>query len=225
MGGEKTFYRRRLPHYQPAGGTFFVTFRLTSSIPTERIIQLREEREIRMNHILPLDDPTKRSQMLAQAHGRYFGKFNEWLDNAKNGPYWLKDERIGQLVADSIHYRDGKVYDLFCYTIMPNHVHMVFSVARFAESPAQSLRDGVSRYVVTDLIGSLKKHTALEANKILVRKGPFADPCAWPSPVVNCLRAGGNHLGVLACCLSFIVSLYRCMNVCSSIRRRATLFF
>lgn len=29
----REFYRRNLPHFQPAGGTFFVTFRLAGSIP------------------------------------------------------------------------------------------------------------------------------------------------------------------------------------------------
>ncbi len=54
---------------------------------------------------------------------------------------------------------------------MPNHVHMIFSVERFAESLISL--DGVSRYIVTNIVGSLKKHTALEANKVLKRTGTF----------------------------------------------------
>jgi len=38
-------YRRNLPHIQPPGGTFFVTFRLAGSIPADVLAALHEESE------------------------------------------------------------------------------------------------------------------------------------------------------------------------------------
>ena len=35
------------------------------------------------------------------------------------------------------------------------------------------MRDGVSHYIVTDILSSLKKFTALRANRILNREGQF----------------------------------------------------
>jgi hypothetical protein len=43
--GMKEFYRRHLPHWQPPGAVFFVTFRLKNSLPYEIIETLRAERE------------------------------------------------------------------------------------------------------------------------------------------------------------------------------------
>ena len=39
------FYRRKLPHIQPQGATFFVTFRLAGSLPDAVIELLKAEHE------------------------------------------------------------------------------------------------------------------------------------------------------------------------------------
>lgn len=36
------------------------------------------------------------------------------------------DERIADIVAEGLHYRDGNVFRLDAYSVMPNHVHTVF---------------------------------------------------------------------------------------------------
>jgi putative transposase len=41
----KRSYRRNLPHLQPAGATFFVTFRLAGSLPKSVVEQWQNERE------------------------------------------------------------------------------------------------------------------------------------------------------------------------------------
>jgi len=38
-------YRRNLPHLQPAGATFFVTFRLAGSLPKSVVDQWQQERK------------------------------------------------------------------------------------------------------------------------------------------------------------------------------------
>jgi putative transposase len=61
---------------------------------------------------------------------------------------------------DAIHYRNGKQYELICYTIMSNHIHIVFTI----------LNENVNLYTV---LQRLKQFTATEANKLLNRKGEF----------------------------------------------------
>jgi hypothetical protein len=39
----KSFYRRNLPHYQPADGIFFVTYRLAFSLP-KKVLQQRQQK-------------------------------------------------------------------------------------------------------------------------------------------------------------------------------------
>jgi len=45
MNNNPIFYQRNLPHYQPVGYTFFVTYRLDGSLPIETIRRLKAERE------------------------------------------------------------------------------------------------------------------------------------------------------------------------------------
>jgi REP element-mobilizing transposase RayT len=91
---------------------------------------------------------------------RYFVRFDKLLDTARQGPGWLRNAEVAEVVLDAIHYRDGREYELLAYCIMPNHVHLVMTLER----------NSVSLYRV---LQSLKRFTAREANKILFRAGAF----------------------------------------------------
>jgi hypothetical protein len=72
----KEFYRRHLPHWQPQGAVFFVTFRLKNSLPHELIESLREERE---RAKLARDNlpESERAQQNALDEQRYFERWKE----------------------------------------------------------------------------------------------------------------------------------------------------
>ncbi len=176
MKDNKIYYRRNLPHYQPADATFFVTFRLAGSLPAEAIARLKEERMQEEMLLLKIKDEKVRRKKIADQRKRYFDKFDTMLDDAVNDRSWLHDERVARMVAEALCFRDKKVYDLLAYCIMPNHVHIVFTVERSGASllinpqPADVERSTASLYKV---LQSLKTYTAREANKILRRKGAF----------------------------------------------------
>jgi REP element-mobilizing transposase RayT len=69
----------------------------------------------------------------------------------KCGPTWLLDDRVAQLVADSILHGDPAHYRLHAWVIMPNHVHALFD-------PCLEL-SAIMRW--------LKGRTARKANRIL----------------------------------------------------------
>jgi putative transposase len=151
----REYYRRRLPHIQIAGSTYFVTFRLKDSLPKDALAKLAKD--------------TARSKELPRDkteldYRRWFGKFDDYLDRFLCGETFLKNEQVADLVAESIHYRDGKVYDLIAFCIMPNHVHLVFMPLEKSESAFYSL---------TEILQSLKRHTARQSNLILDRSGTF----------------------------------------------------
>lgn len=160
MKDDQIYYKRNLPHYQPADATFFVTFRLAGSLPTEAIAHLIEERVQDEELLLKIKDENVQKKKMAEQRKRYFIKFDRMLDNAVNSQSWLNDERVANVIAEAMCLRDRKVYDLLAYCIMPNHVHMVFTVER----------SGTSLYRV---LQSLKAYTAKEANKILRQNGAF----------------------------------------------------
>ena len=169
------YYKRNLPHYQPGNADYFVTFRLANSLPKKVIDNLKNEYSILINETEKINNLSKRKRAILRNGKQYFRKFDNLLDGSQTGPLWLKEEPIANIIYESIIYRDKKKYDLHCFTIMPNHVHVVFSiedvnVGRIADSTA---RNSVSSYGVTKILQDLKKYTASESNKILKRSGQF----------------------------------------------------
>ncbi len=151
--GVKEYYRRNLPHYQPPYATFFITACLTGSLSSEMVQRLKDEYELFKSDL-------KKGLVNAVNWKKYYSNFDDFLDKAQQGNAWLNDDRVAAVVAEAIHYRDRSVYDLLAFTIMSNHVHIVFSVQR----------NDISLYRI---LQSLKRHTARKCNIILERRGAF----------------------------------------------------
>lgn len=160
----KPYYRRNLPHIQPPGASLFITFRLAGSIPVAMLQMLDNEREQMEKRIAKIADRAERYRLADQEHRRYFGKWDEALDSAQGCPRWLQDERIADLVCNSLHHLDGQKYTLDAFCVMPNHVHLVCTPLA---------RDGEKYQAMGSIMHSLKRYTALHANELLARKGDF----------------------------------------------------
>ena len=151
----REFYKRRLPHIQIADATYFITFRLSNSLPIEALDKLAEE----TRKINKLPENQKET-----AHRAWFAKLDDYLDKTLYGDLHLKNEKIADLVSASIHFRDGKMYYLISYCIMPNHVHLICT-------PLE--KDKGNFHSLTEILHSLKRHTARQSNLILGRSGAF----------------------------------------------------
>ena len=151
----RDFYQRKLPHYQPKQGTLFLTYRLFGSIPKSVIDKLNYKSQLLTNQ------NGKRNHADAKSlDSKYFHLFDSVLDKAPNEPYWLSNSSVGQIVYDSLKYQDGKQYDLWSFTIMPNHVHSLLTLK------ANSLN-------LEEILRHHKRYTARQGNKILQRSGHF----------------------------------------------------
>ena len=157
-------YRRNLPHYQPATVTLFVTFRLAGSLPVEVLRLLREEYERAVAEFDQTLSLLERSEMVYAAQRRFFGRMDAFLDAAETGPRWLGEAMIAELVANSLHYRHERVYDLDTFCLMPTHAHVTFAPLTASNGKPHAL---------SSIMQSLKGYTAHEANKILDREGAF----------------------------------------------------
>ena len=117
----KPYYSRNLPHIQPPGETFFVTFHLFGSIPRSILHQWRTEKNqlqaeklriLKMQNDVDLGSVEHR---IFEQKREWYEKFEKTLDEAQTGPVWLKHNQIAKEVADSMHYLDEKVYRLDAY--------------------------------------------------------------------------------------------------------------
>lgn len=179
-----SFYKRNLPHWQPEGAEYFITFRLAGSLPKEAVAKIKNERNrlwrerketTRSSGSLPEQQKPKNnesagsdrlSDLRDEIQRKTFKKYEILLDKAEKGPIWLEKSAVADVVKEAIHYRDEKEYDLYAYTIMPNHVHLVFKLLRINGH-------GDTDNPVTEILKSLKWYTALKTNRILNRTGAF----------------------------------------------------
>ena len=92
-----SFYRRRLPHWQPEGVLIFLTWRLYGSLPRS-LWQGRSQ-----------TCPTGLTE------GRWFLLVDRELDAARSGPMFLKNPHAAAAVAETLLTigKEWGFYDLF----------------------------------------------------------------------------------------------------------------
>lgn len=188
----KEIYERSLPHFQPPEATLFVTFRLDGSIPQAVLEQWRaERRELEMRTERQAagarPEPELAEEKLAFRR-RWFRKFENVMDGATSGPLWLREARVAAIVDEALRRRDGKVYRLDAFCVMPNHVHAVFAPLLTEQAARQAAEETIRRrrpgqaeggkqekaeFALASIMQSLKGWTARACNLALGRDGQF----------------------------------------------------
>jgi REP element-mobilizing transposase RayT len=155
-----------MPHIQPIGAIFFVTFRLYDSLPKAVIDEYVQQRKERISQILSSVEPDK-WQKLYEEQKRQFGIFDDYLDRCTLGEHWLKSPDIAKVVVQALHFFENKRYDLICYCIMSNHVHLVLDLGKQLEEPEENYRQ------LYEILKTMKGFSARQCNLLLGRKGSF----------------------------------------------------
>ena len=120
-------YRERgyLPHLEEKGRSYFVTFRLADSVPAELLEAWKHEREVVRKRAH--EQNRKLSEYEAERlKYLYSERVEKYLDSGA-GDCWLKNLEIARIVLDALRYFDGNRYDLHSWSVMPNHVHVLFT--------------------------------------------------------------------------------------------------
>jgi REP element-mobilizing transposase RayT len=125
--------QRRLPHIYPDDRWLFLTWALHGSLPSSHFPPARKA-----------------------SSSETFTWIDRYLDTARVGPTFLRQEAVATLVIESLFRgEDLNHYRLGAFVIMANHVHVLL-----LPSVSASL-----------LLKSLKGATAREANRLLHRTG------------------------------------------------------
>lgn len=127
----KEYHERVLPHWHPTDRWLFITWKLAGTHPKPAPPALTE--------------------------GQRFAFIDQELDKATNGPLWLADPRIADVVANTVLAGDPDLYNLSAWVIMPNHVHIIL----LPHAP------------VNKIMQKIKGASAHQANQILNRNGAF----------------------------------------------------
>lgn len=178
----KVSYFNNLPHHQPVGATFFITFRLFGSIPAHVLNELKAEKDKRIRKLKRTKD--RYSGQLENEAKRYFAAFDNYMDKNSSGPHWLRDSNVAKIVTDKIHSFEKSYYDLIAYCIMSNHVHLLIDTANQLEELNEDQIDD-SYTQVYDFLKLLKGASAHEANQLIGRKGSFWEKGSYDHIVKN----------------------------------------
>jgi len=135
--------RGYLPHFDGADVPQSITFRLAESFPVELLRQWREELDA-----LPIEDSELEQR----------SRIEDYLDRG-TGAAFLSRPEIAEVVECALLYFDDERYRLHAWTIMSNHVHVLFT-------PAAGLD-------LAEISHTWKSFTAQKANRMLERKGAF----------------------------------------------------
>lgn len=133
--------RRYLPHFDAPRYAQAITFRLADSLPAPVVEAVAAE----LRHV---PEPQRDAETIRRV--------NLLLD-AGHGGCVLRDPRAAALVQEALLFGHGERYDLLAWTVMPNHVH---ALVRPCEG-----------WALGTIIGSWKKRSAREINKLLGREG------------------------------------------------------
>ncbi len=158
--GAKLRYGAYLPHLTCDDGIYAVNFRLADSLPQSVVVAWKRERD----EIIA--KATAQGKDLSKAEDerlkRLFSKRVESYLDAGAGECWMKNPEIADLVEKALKHFDQQRYELLCWCVMPNHVHVIVQ-----PYPA---------FELSDIEHSWKSYTAHQANKLLRRSGEFWQP-------------------------------------------------
>jgi len=143
-----------MPHWRQAGATYFVTFRLSDSLPQSKLDQLA-----RIKFEWEHNNPAPRSHAVLEKWARL--EF-EWTEHCLDKSYEaceLVDNSCALELINAMHHFDDKRYELDCYVVMPNHAH---AILRPLDETVTSLED---------ILGSWKSFSAKRINCLLNQDG------------------------------------------------------
>ena len=117
------FRRRKLPHWDLPGATYFITACLAGSIPAEGLLEIRNVERALNGRI----QPPGMTELAWKRHKwkLIFAACEEWLDLCPQSRH-LSDERLAAEVQSSLYHFAGERYHLLAYVIMPSHFHWLF---------------------------------------------------------------------------------------------------
>jgi hypothetical protein len=161
-----------LPVQNSPVSTYWATLRLADALTQDRLETIRAEAEAK----LPDEGGTELDRRRRMAQGIETALF------AGHGDCWLRDEEIARMVQSALLADHGRRYTLRAWTILPNHLVVVFSVVPGVD-PGSVIREW-------------KSFTTRQANLVTGRgstdfweRSSFIRPCADDAEVVRRIRS------------------------------------
>ena len=163
-----------LPHWLQDNKLYFITFRLADSV-------CKEDREIliKKKKDFELKNPKPWSLQTYLEYRKIISRKMDALLDKGYGSCILKNQAVRAIFLKSLYFYQDKYYNVMCFVIMPNHVHVLLL--------------GKNRLNIIKAIGSVKHFSANNINKLLNKKGKI-----WKKGSYDTLVRSEEHR--IACC-------------------------
>jgi putative transposase len=145
-----------MPHYQPENGTLFITFRLQESLPVSYVKELNEYKKQVSAKI------TQGAYFQNIVQKKIFDYYDQMLARRPAENLNLTELRTASLIKTKLLEFNDVLYEMLCFTIMPNHVHLLLRILERVPGEPHQLS-----YVMK----KIKGNTAIEINRLLNRQG------------------------------------------------------
>ncbi len=162
------FRRRRLPHWDVPGATYFVTACLDGSIPAQGLLEIAEYRKSLEQR--PRPDTMSEEDWQHHRSKLVFRLMDEWMDD-RPAVRHLEQPALAEIVTNALRHFDGDRYELNAFVVMPSHFHWVF---RPLERWVESLGVDADRRTPRErIMQSVKRFAANQCNQLLGQTGRF----------------------------------------------------
>lgn len=167
---KKEAYKHILPHFQLPGQAYFVTFCLLDSVPpkaleryTWQLAEIKARIEYREKHFLIDPELTELKAQYNLTRKKYIKAFDDLLAQNTGHTIDLSKEALSSIIVHTLMFWNNRRLENYAWCIMPNHVHWVFKT--------RETDDHGKLVYLSDIMESIKKHTSIEINKVIGRKG------------------------------------------------------
>ena len=152
------FHQRKLPHYQPKGGSLFVTIRGADPIPEHLMAEYHTYLEtLKISEANQPED----KELIQQNNKRSFSCMDDIYTRYEGKINFIRDPAVAEIVSDvALNLRNG-LCRLYACTIMPNHMHLLL----------RPLGKGQGMVSISEILQRMKGASARRVNLYLHREG------------------------------------------------------
>lgn len=158
------FRRRRLPHWDRPGATYFVTACLAGSIPAQGLLDIRAYHDQLLANRPKDQSPEQWNDVVWK---KTFVEREKWLDG-QPAVRCLEQPELAASVVNSLRFFHNQRYHLIAFVVMPSHFHWLF---RPDDDWVSTLSKERSPREV--IMHSIKSYTAHECNVLRGQHGVF----------------------------------------------------
>ena len=162
MADAPFFRRRKLPHWDMPGATFFITSCLAGSIPARGYLDIQRYQQELVARQRPAD--VSEEEWDEQLWKLEFARTDRWLDE-EPAARWLERRELAEIVEAALMFFASIRCDVLAYVVMPSHFHWVFRPRdEWVQSIPTNQRQRSPR---EQLMQSVKKFSARQCNELL----------------------------------------------------------